>query len=78
MTKLSLIPLLGATTLAIALPALAQNQLPNGNGKQVVEVACTMCHQANLILNAGHTRDEWDMIVHNMIAMGAMVKPEQV
>jgi hypothetical protein len=34
MTKISLLPsYLGAASLALALPALAQTQLPNGNGK---------------------------------------------
>jgi len=64
--------------LAAAVPATAQNQLPSGNGKQVVETACAVCHELGRITNAGHTPEEWDTVVHNMIMMGAVLKPEQV
>ena len=77
MRKSSLAILLAATGLAGALPALSQT-LPNGNGKDVVATACTVCHEAGRITNAGHTREEWDTVVHNMIMMGAVLKPEQI
>src|SRR5689334_19458859 len=67
--------LISAATAALALPALAQSQLPNGNGKQIIETQCTVCHELLRITNAGHTRDEWDNVVHNMIMMGAVLKP---
>ena len=66
------------TAAALALPAIAQNQLPDGNGKQAVQTACVVCHELTRVTNAGHTPDEWDMIVHNMVTMGASLKPEQV
>jgi virginiamycin B lyase len=57
--------------------ALAQN-LPNGDGKEVVEKVCAGCHDLDPITSSvGGTRDDWDMVVQNMIAMGAEIKPEQ-
>ena len=76
--KRTTLALISAGTAALVLPALAQSQLPNGNGKQIVETQCTVCHELLRITNAGHTRDEWDNVVHNMIMMGAVLKPEQI
>jgi len=70
--------LISAGAAALVIPALAQTQLPNGTGKQIVETQCTVCHEALRITNAGHTREEWDNVVHNMIMMGAVLKPEQI
>jgi virginiamycin B lyase len=58
--------------------ALAQN-LPNGEGKDVVEKICAGCHDLEPITGSvGGTRDDWKMVVQSMIDMGAEVKPEQV
>jgi virginiamycin B lyase len=58
--------------------AFAQT-LPNGSGKEVVEMICTACHDLSPIIEGGGaSREDWDMEVQNMIAMGAMIKPEQV
>jgi cytochrome c5 len=57
--------------------ALAQN-LPSGDGKEVVEKVCGGCHDLEPITGSvGGTRDDWDMVVQSMIAMGAEIKPEQ-
>jgi virginiamycin B lyase len=74
----SLAFLLSAAAAALALPSFAQTQLPAGAGKQVVQDTCSACHELARVTNAGHTRDEWDTVVHNMIMMGAVLKPEQV
>jgi virginiamycin B lyase len=77
MNKVSLACLLSATAIASVTPLTAQT-LPDGNGKQIVQGACVVCHGLLRITNTGHTREEWDTIVHNMIMMGAELKPEQV
>jgi virginiamycin B lyase len=57
--------------------ALAQS-LPGGDGKEVVEKVCAGCHDLEPITGSvGGTRDDWDMVVQSMIAMGAEIKPEQ-
>ncbi len=70
--------LISAGAAVLVLPAFAQSQLPNGNGKQIVETQCTVCHEVLRITNSGHSREEWDTVVHNMIMMGAVLKPEQI
>jgi virginiamycin B lyase len=65
-----------AAACAVA-PALAQS-LPNGNGKEVVEMVCAGCHDLSPITEAGFSRDDWNIVVQSMIMMGAVIKPEQV
>ncbi len=58
--------------------ALAQD-LPGGDGKEVVEKICAGCHDLEPITGSvGGTRDEWSMVVKSMIDMGAEIKPEQI
>ena len=66
-----------AAVVAVVYPALAQN-LPDGNGKELVETACTGCHDLSPITQSGFTKEDWDMVVQNMILMGAPIKREQV
>jgi cytochrome c5 len=68
--------LLGAGGVAVFAPsALAQN-LPNG--KELVEMACTGCHDLSPITAAGFSREDWEGVIKNMIDMGAPIKPEQI
>jgi virginiamycin B lyase len=68
----------GAALVATVIPpALAQN-LPDGNGKETVEMVCTACHDLSPITDSGFSRDDWELVVKNMIDMGAAIKPEQV
>jgi len=79
-------PRIAAATLALSgvaaaallvAPALAQN-LPEGNGKEMVQMVCTACHDLSPITDSGFSRDDWELVVKNMIDMGAAIKPEQV
>jgi virginiamycin B lyase len=56
----------------------AQNTLPNGAAKDVVQTACSVCHQLNVVTNAGHTPDEWNRIVGEMVMKGALLTSGQV
>jgi virginiamycin B lyase len=68
----------GAAALAFGISAVAQAQLPEGNGKQVVQTVCAACHDLSPITSSGRTREEWDSVVHDMIAMGATLTPDQI
>jgi virginiamycin B lyase len=64
--------------LAAIVPALAQN-LPDGNGKEMVQTVCTACHDLSPITDSvGFNRADWETVVKSMIDMGATIKPEQV
>jgi virginiamycin B lyase len=68
----------GAAAVAVVIaPALAQN-LPNGNGREVVETICSGCHDLSPITDAGFSRQDWEIVVKSMIDMGATIKPDQV
>jgi virginiamycin B lyase len=66
-----------ASAAALAVPALAQN-LPNGNGKDLVQTICSGCHDLEPItMSIGFSRADWDTVVKSMIDMGADIKPDQ-
>ena len=67
-----------ATALAILAPASAQN-LPDGNGKEMVQTICTACHDLSPITDSvGFSRADWETVVKSMIDMGADIKADQV
>ena len=67
-----------AAMTAVLAPALAQN-LPNGNGRDVVQMICTGCHDLSPITDSvGFSRRDWETVVGSMIDMGATITPEQV
>lgn len=66
-----------AALVSAATLALAQD-LPNGNGKEVVQTICTGCHDLEPITGTGFTKEDWEIVVKSMIDMGATIKPEEV
>ena len=67
-----------AAVAAVVAPAFAQN-LPNGNGRDVVQMICTGCHDLSPITGSGgFSRRDWEMVVMSMIDMGAAIRPEDV
>ena len=62
---------------ALAMTAAAQGQgqqppvvLPDGEGKEVVQVLCTQCHNLNQIANSGgHTKAGWKSLISSMVRM---------
>ena len=66
-----------AAMTAVLAPAFAQN-LPNGDGRDMVQMICTGCHDLSPITDGGFSRQDWETVVKSMIDMGASIKPEQV
>jgi len=62
---------------AVVTPSLAQG-LPNGNGKELVRMICTSCHDLSPITGTGLSRGDWQTVVMSMIDMGAVIRPEDV
>ncbi|MBV8844527.1 MAG: helix-hairpin-helix domain-containing protein [Bryobacterales bacterium] len=52
--------------LALLIPLLAQS-LPEGPGKELVEVICTACHDTNRIVAKQGTKAEWQSRVLEML-----------
>src|SRR6266481_4869066 len=52
--------------------------LPEGNGKTIVETACTVCHAVTMITSTGHTREDWQLLMERMVSAGADVPQSQI
>src|SRR5262245_35571619 len=47
-----------------------QQALPEGNGKAIVETACSKCHGLNMITGSwGNTREGWQELVNSMVVL---------
>ena len=71
------IPLIAILALA-TVPAPAQTALPDGPGKSTIESFCGACHALTNITNAGHSRAQWDTVVHMMVNAGAKVPAGEI
>jgi cytochrome c5 len=63
-------------TFALATMAFAavQNvQLPDGDGKKVLQTACTACHGLDGVVNLHLDKDGWEGLVSSMVSNGAQV-----
>ena len=73
--RLSLAALAGIATLVVARSALAQ-ELPEGEGKALVQSACTQCHGIDVIVRQPRSRDDWTEVVSRMVGNGAQLSDE--
>jgi mono/diheme cytochrome c family protein len=51
--------------------------LADGQGKELVEGGCAMCHGLDRVVAAKRSAGEWQKIVDKMIFLGAPLSPEQ-
>jgi len=60
--------------------AQAQDDLPDGDGKKILQVSCTVCHDLTEVtkFKGYYTRDQWRDVVKTMIEYGAKVKDSDV
>ena len=58
----------------------AQPLLPEGEGKKILETACTVCHSLKEVtkFQGYYSRENWRDIVRTMIADGAELKDAQI
>ena len=76
MRQKALVTSMAAAVLWFVLPAPAQGQrgqqvqLPDGNGKELVQTACSKCHALNMITNSwGNTREGWQTLFSSMVEL---------
>ena len=69
---------LAGMMLSVLAPGQAQNRLPDGNGKEIVQKACTQCHGLGEIFRSGYQGDDWKRIVPLMVGYGAAVTGDQM
>src|SRR5437868_5889622 len=56
----------------------AARPLPAGDGKALVETACTACHPITMITTTGHSPEDWKLLMERMVAAGAEIPPAQI
>src|SRR5262249_2983032 len=64
------------TTLALATMAFAavqDAQLPDGDGKKILQTACTACHGLDGVVRLHLDKDGWEGLVASMVSNGAQV-----
>jgi len=74
--RLSMGVLLAATACFCIGPIQAAD-LPEGEGKAVIEQECTSCHTADRIAAQKKTKSEWQDTVERMMAKGAGVSSSE-
>ena len=71
--------ILGAVVAALSLaPAVAQEALPTGVGKQTVERVCSVCHDLDVATGTRRVRAEWRAMVNAMVNRGAIATDEEI
>jgi len=65
------------TALLLAASVQAQDDLPDGVGKDLVMNVCTQCHELARITSKRRTKEEWNDTVDKMAARGAKASDEE-
>jgi competence ComEA-like helix-hairpin-helix protein len=69
--------LIAFAALGITGAALAQD-LPAGKNKDLVQRACTSCHELDISDSQRMTRDQWWDVVQEMVGRGANLSDEEI
>jgi len=77
MTHLGVFGAAVALALAATTQVNAQGALPQGEGRDIVAVACTQCHALTPILTGREGTAGWRKHVHNMVLRGAQLSPSE-
>jgi cytochrome c5 len=78
--RIALSGLFALVVVTAAAPALAQNAnpLPQGDGRDIVSVACSQCHYLGTIAKIRDGAAGWRMYVDNMVLRGAQLTPPEI
>ena len=78
---LTLVVITARAVMAASPPALQTgDDLPDGDGKKVLQASCTACHDLTEVtkFKGFYTRDDWRDVVKTMVEYGAKVKDGDV
>ena len=64
--------------LSAAHASAAADALPEGDGRETVEYACSQCHGLLQVTNASKTEEQWRFLVKTMINQGAPIEEYEV
>jgi competence protein ComEA len=57
----------------LTMPAFAQDDLPNGPGKDVTARICTACHGSEMFSGYLKSKDDWDQTISSMTDKGLSI-----
>src|SRR5689334_8120500 len=57
----------------VAFAAVQDPQLPDGDGKKILQTACTACHSLDGVVRLHLDKDGWEGLVASMVSNGAQV-----
>jgi cytochrome c5 len=77
MARLGVLGAAAALAIAATTQVNAQGALPQGEGRDLVAVACTQCHALAPILAGREGSAGWRKHVHNMVLRGAQLSPTE-
>ena len=63
---------------SLAIPLIAQDDLPEGKGKETLENTCTECHGLDKALAKLRTRENWQSIAVLMRSRGATMSDDEL
>jgi cytochrome c5 len=59
------------------LPPAKPVTLPDGHGKDLVETRCGLCHDLERVATVKRRKQDWPIIVANMVTWGATATPDE-
>jgi mono/diheme cytochrome c family protein len=59
-------------------PPPAKVTLADGQGKELVEGGCALCHGLDRVADTKRTKEQWQLIVNRMVFFGAPISGDQV
>jgi cytochrome c5 len=77
MTRLGVFGAAATLALVATTQVSAQGALPQGEGRDLVAVACVQCHALTPILTGREGTAGWRKHVHNMVLRGAQLSPSE-
>src|SRR5215471_11171890 len=58
--------------------ALAPQELPEGEGKKLIEERCTSCHTLKPVISLKQSKGEWKELLVKMVGLGAQLNDKEV
>ena len=66
---------LGTGLVALVAAGSAQNRLPEGPNRALVEVVCGSCHDIEMVAINGRSEASWDLTIDEMASYGLRLSP---
>jgi cytochrome c5 len=69
---------LGLSIVVVTQSMAAQQELPEGDGKKLLEERCAGCHSAQAVVRRKQSQSDWKALVLRMVGYGARLNDKEV